>query len=80
MVMVPQMAVPSSTGLCMGVGDRRARWSGVWARTAAGPCPFVLCLNQLQICLNRARPVELRLARWLDMGGGMSGAHRKPTG
>ena len=61
-------------------GVAGARWSGVWARTAAGPCPFVLCLNQLQICLNRARPVELRLARWLDMGGGMSGAHRKPTG
>ena len=58
-------------GICMGVGDRRARWSGVRARTAAGPCPFVSCLNQLQICLNRARPVELRLARWLDMGGGM---------
>ena len=67
-------------GIAWVLGDRRARWSGVWARTAAGPCPFVLCLNQLQICLNRARPVELRLARWLDMGGGMSGAHRKPTG
>ena len=69
-----QMAVPSSTGLCMGVGDRRARWSGVWARTAAGPCPFVSCLNQTQIFLKCARPVELRLARWLDMGGGIQRA------
>ena len=58
-------------GIAWVLRDRWARWSGVWARTAAGPCPFVLCLSQLQICLNRARPVELRLARWLDMGGGM---------
>ena len=65
------VVVPLAQGIGMGVGRRWARWSGVWARTAAGPCPFVLCLNQLQICLNRARPVELRLARWLDMGGGM---------
>ena len=63
---------------CCGIAGRAGR--ACLARTAAGPCPFVLCLNQLQICLNRARPVELRLARWLDMGGGMSGAHRKPTG
>ena len=47
-------------------GVAGARWSGVWARTAAGPCPFVSYLKQPRICLNRAWPMVLSPALWLD--------------
>ena len=60
------VVVPLAQGIGMGVGRRWARWSGVWARTAAGRCPFVSCLKQPQIFLNRAWPVVLSPALWLD--------------
>ena len=66
-----QGAVPSGTGNSHGCGGSPGALIGCVGAHRRWPVSICVLSNQTQICLNRARPVELRLARWLDMGGGM---------